>query len=53
MSKELKNLKTNLIEAQHPKNSSRGIQAEYRSRSRNSEIGEQAARTTVSWYRTV
>ena len=41
MSKELKNLKTNLSEVEYPENSWRGKQAENRSKSRGREMGEQ------------
>ena len=39
MSKKIKNLRTNLNKAQYPEDSSRGIQAKTRSKSRNSGSG--------------
>ena len=40
MSKDIKNLKSNLREVEYPENSSRGKQAENRSKSRGREMGE-------------
>ena len=40
MSKELKNLRTNLSEAQYPEDTSRGIWAKARNKSQNRESGE-------------